>query len=365
MSEAPGYSFPSGHALNSAAWSTIVVILLWPLLRTRVAKVVLVVLAVLVVGMTAADRVLLGVHYPSDVTVGVLTGVGLALRRTPATSGGTPRTRPRPRPDPDPSAHDAGPQPHPPPPGDLMPFLTRWEEDQSRPTFGRPPSATSPCAPCSPRSACSRHRGVRVHAHGPAVRLLRLGEQPSRWFQDARTETGETITLFMSTIGNTEYVIGVCLLVVGDPLVAHEAVVVRRHPRHRDLAPGDDLRHRGAGRRPGPPNVERLGPDPTHVELPERARGRRDRAVHDVRVHGRDPHPEHRGALVRHRLLRAGRSASPTPGSTAVPTTSATSCGASSTAWRALLAWNYLRREPATVAHGRRRRPPETAQTRA
>ena len=37
---------------------------------------------------------------------------------------------------------------------------------------------------------------------------------PSRWFEDARTETGETITLFMSSIGNTEYVIGVCLLVV-------------------------------------------------------------------------------------------------------------------------------------------------------
>ena len=79
VSEAPGYSFPSGHALNSAAWATIVVILLWPLLRTRAAKTVAVVLAVVVIGVTAVDRVLLGVHYPSDVTVGVLTGVGLAL----------------------------------------------------------------------------------------------------------------------------------------------------------------------------------------------------------------------------------------------------------------------------------------------
>ena len=79
VSEAPGYSFPSGHALNSAAWATIVVILLWPLLRTRAARTVAVVLAVVVIGVTAVDRVLLGVHYPSDVTVGVLTGVGLAL----------------------------------------------------------------------------------------------------------------------------------------------------------------------------------------------------------------------------------------------------------------------------------------------
>ena len=36
-------------------------------------------LAVLVVLVTALDRVLLGVHYPSDVTVGVITGVGLVL----------------------------------------------------------------------------------------------------------------------------------------------------------------------------------------------------------------------------------------------------------------------------------------------
>jgi len=79
VSRAPGYSFPSGHAVNSAAWATIVVILLWPLLKPLWARVTAVVLAVLVVLMTALDRVLLGVHYPSDVMVGVVTGVGLAL----------------------------------------------------------------------------------------------------------------------------------------------------------------------------------------------------------------------------------------------------------------------------------------------
>jgi membrane-associated phospholipid phosphatase len=79
VSVAPGYSFPSGHALNSAAWATIVVLLLWPLLASRAAKVAAVVLAVLLVAVTVLDRVFLGVHYPSDVTVGVLTGVGLAL----------------------------------------------------------------------------------------------------------------------------------------------------------------------------------------------------------------------------------------------------------------------------------------------
>jgi undecaprenyl-diphosphatase len=79
VSQAPGYSFPSGHALNSAAWATIVVILVWPLLGPLWARVTAVALAVGVVLMTALDRVLLGVHYPSDVTVGVLTGVGLVL----------------------------------------------------------------------------------------------------------------------------------------------------------------------------------------------------------------------------------------------------------------------------------------------
>lgn len=90
VSEAPGYSFPSGHALNSAAWATIVVILLWPLLKPRAAKVTAVVLAVLFVGLTALDRVLLGVHYPSDVTVGVLTGVGLGLASYAGYTGWNP-----------------------------------------------------------------------------------------------------------------------------------------------------------------------------------------------------------------------------------------------------------------------------------
>lgn len=79
VSTSPGYSFPSGHALNSAAWATIVVLLVWPLLRSTASRVVAVTAAVTMVTLTASDRVLLGVHFPSDVTVGVITGVGLAL----------------------------------------------------------------------------------------------------------------------------------------------------------------------------------------------------------------------------------------------------------------------------------------------
>ena len=79
VSSAPGYSFPSGHAANSAAAATVVVLMIWPLLKSTAAKVVACSVAAAVVVVTALDRVFLGVHFPSDVTAGVLMGSGLAL----------------------------------------------------------------------------------------------------------------------------------------------------------------------------------------------------------------------------------------------------------------------------------------------
>jgi membrane-associated phospholipid phosphatase len=79
VSSAPGYSFPSGHAANSAAAATVVTLLVWPRLRSRAAKAATLGTATLVVVLTSLDRVYLGVHYPSDVTAGVLLGSGLAL----------------------------------------------------------------------------------------------------------------------------------------------------------------------------------------------------------------------------------------------------------------------------------------------
>ena len=229
-------------------------------------------LAVVVVGTTAVDRVLLGVHYPSDVTVGVLTGVGLALASYAGYVGWNP---PHPTEAEDPDLHQHGEAATtvatatatPPPPGDLMPFLTRWDEDQSRPAF------TSALRDLAVRAVLPAFGVFAVVVafgfmlKGPLDAFSDWENTPSRWFEDGRTATGETITLYMSSIGNTEYVIGVCLLVVGDPLVAHEAVVVRRRPRHRDLAPGHDLRRGGAGRRPGPARRRAARPHPAHVEL--------------------------------------------------------------------------------------------------
>jgi undecaprenyl-diphosphatase len=94
-----------------------------------------------------------------------------------------------------------------------MPFLTRWDEDHSRPKF------------------TSALRDVAVRAVLPAVAifavivgfgLLLKGPLKSfgTWengistsFEDGRTETWNTITKFMSMIGNTEYVIAVGVIV--------------------------------------------------------------------------------------------------------------------------------------------------------
>jgi undecaprenyl-diphosphatase len=77
-------SFPSGHALGSAAlWATVA----WLLSTSRAAGVARV-LALVVPTLVAASRVLLGVHFPSDVVAGLLLGWlvaavvgGLAARR--------------------------------------------------------------------------------------------------------------------------------------------------------------------------------------------------------------------------------------------------------------------------------------------
>lgn len=78
VSTAPGWSFPSGHAANTAGAVTVVSILLWPVLG-RVARRILLVVAPSLVVLTALDRVFLGVHYPSDVTAGILVGCGIAV----------------------------------------------------------------------------------------------------------------------------------------------------------------------------------------------------------------------------------------------------------------------------------------------
>ncbi len=101
VSKAPGFSFPSGHALGSTAFATTVVVLLWPIVRGRAGRAVMLTAAGVLVVVTALDRTFLGVHYPSDVTVGIITGVGLVLASYAGYSGWNPPERPSTARDPD------------------------------------------------------------------------------------------------------------------------------------------------------------------------------------------------------------------------------------------------------------------------
>src|SRR5918995_2763553 len=76
LSHSPGYSFPSGHALNIAIAGSAMVVLVWPLLGQsgRWLAVGTALVAGLAVG---SDRILLGVHFPSDVIAGWLLGLGI------------------------------------------------------------------------------------------------------------------------------------------------------------------------------------------------------------------------------------------------------------------------------------------------
>ncbi len=76
---AHGYSFPSGHASGSAAlWCSLAI-----LLAIRVRRAVALTIAVVVPVVVAATRVLLGVHFVSDVVAGLVLGAGTALLLSP------------------------------------------------------------------------------------------------------------------------------------------------------------------------------------------------------------------------------------------------------------------------------------------
>lgn len=69
----PGYGFPSGHALASAAFYITLAGVL-----TRGSRGTRYLLAALLVTVISISRLAIGVHYPGDVLAGVALGVGLA-----------------------------------------------------------------------------------------------------------------------------------------------------------------------------------------------------------------------------------------------------------------------------------------------
>ena len=92
-------------------------------------------------------------------------------------------------------------------------FLARWD-DESRPTFGDALKQLAVRAVLPGLVLFGVIVAIGMVITGPLWQLADRENELNRTLQDGRTPTGETVTLFMSSIGNTEYVIGVCLLAV-------------------------------------------------------------------------------------------------------------------------------------------------------
>lgn len=73
LARAAGYSFPSGHALNATVAAAALLVLLWPAMTPVRRRLGVAAASLLVLGV-GLDRVLLGVHHPSDVVGGVVLG---------------------------------------------------------------------------------------------------------------------------------------------------------------------------------------------------------------------------------------------------------------------------------------------------
>ena len=74
---APGYSFPSGHTLNSTVTYGLTAFVAWRSALPLAARRAIVVILVGLIGAVGLSRIALGVHYPSDVLAGWLAGMAI------------------------------------------------------------------------------------------------------------------------------------------------------------------------------------------------------------------------------------------------------------------------------------------------
>ncbi len=71
----PQYSFPSGHAMNSTIFYGICIAIVSHLSVNRYLKYVLLILLFVLIVLIGTSRVYLGVHYPTDVLGGYVSGL--------------------------------------------------------------------------------------------------------------------------------------------------------------------------------------------------------------------------------------------------------------------------------------------------
>jgi undecaprenyl-diphosphatase len=79
LHEVMSSSFPSGHALTSAAVYLTLGALLMRIADGRLARYYCIAIAMFVTALVGSSRVFLGVHYPSDVVAGWVIGMSWAL----------------------------------------------------------------------------------------------------------------------------------------------------------------------------------------------------------------------------------------------------------------------------------------------
>jgi undecaprenyl-diphosphatase len=94
LATASGTSFPSGHSAGSAALYGILILMFAPVL-TRGWRLLLVVVGTVFVLAVAASRVVLGVHYFSDVVAGLALGLAWAAGTLLLVAAVAARTRAR------------------------------------------------------------------------------------------------------------------------------------------------------------------------------------------------------------------------------------------------------------------------------
>jgi membrane-associated phospholipid phosphatase len=247
-----------------------------------------------------------------------------------------------------------------------MSFLTRYDDDHSRPKFTSALRDVFVRAVLPAVVLFAVIVGFGFLLKGPLFAFSESENDVNRWFQDIRTPTGETITHFMSTIGNTEYVIGVGVIVCAIVwwrtkewwFAVVPMIAISLQATVFVIAAAVVGRSR--------PNVERLDPTPPTSSYPSGHVGASTAlyvsfALMATRIQN----------VVVRRVLIVLCIVAPVLVSYARlyrgahhPTDVA--WGAVNGVVCALLAWNYLRREPAsgTDATGARAEG-ETAQTRA